>query len=124
MILKNGMAGANRVLFCAALFSSCVMYASGKTDYVNSDLSVSGVMQDKIVVSGTVKDVNGEPLIGVNVLEKGTTNGVITDFDGNFSLSVSGSEAVLEFSYIGYNNVTVKVGNQTSLSIEMVDYDK
>lgn len=121
MILKNGIAGANRVLFCAALFSSCVMYASGKTDYANSDLSVAGVMQDKIVVSGTVKDVNGEPLIGVNVLEKGTTNGVITDFDGNFSLSVSSTDAVLEFSYIGYNNVTVKVGNQTSLSIEMVE---
>lgn len=121
MIKKNGMADANRVLFCAALFSSCAMYASGMTDYVNTDLSVSGVMQDKIVVSGTVKDVNGEPLIGVNVLEKGTTNGVITDFDGNFSLSVSSADAVLEFSYIGYNNVTVKVGNQTSLSIEMVE---
>lgn len=54
-----------------------------------ADSSASGVVQGKIAVSGTVKDKNGEPLIGVSVVEKGTTNGMITDLDGNFSLSVS-----------------------------------
>ena len=52
-------------------------------------------------VSGIVTDKSGEPLIGVNVIEKGTTNGVITDFDGKFSLNV-GNGKILEFSYVGY----------------------
>lgn len=83
------------------------------------DPSATEVMQGKIAVSGTVKDVNGEPLIGVSVAEKGTTNGMITDLDGNFKLSVSSPESTLEFSYVGYNPVNVKVGNQTVFSIQM-----
>lgn len=55
-------------------------------------------------------------MIGANVLEKGTTNGVITDIDGNFVLNVS-SGATLEISYIGYVTQTIKVTNQTSLHI-------
>lgn len=109
-----------RVLFCTALLSSCVVSfaAEGQGNSV-SEMATVGTMQDKIVVSGTVTDVNGEPLIGVNVLEKGTTNGVITDFDGNFTLYVTGKESVLEFSYIGYVPVTVKVGDKTSLSVKL-----
>lgn len=84
-----------------------------------ADSSASGVVQGKIAVSGTVKDKNGEPLIGVSVVEKGTTNGMITDLDGNFGLSVSSPEAVLEFSYVGYNPVSVKVGDRTFFAIEM-----
>ena len=52
---------------------------------------------NKITVSGTVVDVNGEPLVGVSVLEKGTGNGTITDMDGNFTLS-AGEGAALEIS--------------------------
>jgi hypothetical protein len=48
-----------------------------------------------------VVDVNDEPIIGVNVVEKGTTNGTVTDVDGNFSLSVK-ENATLQVSYIGY----------------------
>lgn len=66
-------------------------------------------------VSGTVKDTNGEPVIGVNVVEKGTTNGVVTDYDGNFSLSV-GENAVLQFSYIGYITQEISMKGQPSLS--------
>lgn len=61
---------------------------------------------NKITVSGTVVDVNGEPLVGVSVLEKGTSNGTITDIDGNFSLSVS-EGSILEISYVGYKSLTV-----------------
>ena len=61
---------------------------------------------NKITVSGTVVDVNGEPLVGVSVLEKGTGNGTITDMDGNFTLS-AGEGATLEISYVGYQNLTV-----------------
>lgn len=61
-------------------------------------------------ISGTIVDENGEPLIGVNVLVKGTTNGVISDFDGNYTLMVDEENPVLQFSYIGYTpqEITVK----------------
>lgn len=55
----------------------------------------------KITTKGSIVDAKGEPLIGVSILEKGTTNGTITDFDGNFTLQVS-PNATIEFSYIGY----------------------
>ena len=61
---------------------------------------------NKITVNGTVVDVNGEPLVGVSVLEKGTSNGTITDIDGNFTLSVSEGSS-LEISYVGYKSLTV-----------------
>jgi hypothetical protein len=51
--------------------------------------------------SGTVIDVNDEPIAGVNVVEKGTANGTVTDVDGNFSLSVA-ENAMLLVSYVGY----------------------
>lgn len=57
----------------------------------------------KITVQGTVVDATGEPLIGVSILEMGTTNGTITDFDGKFTLSVS-EKSKLELSYIGYKS--------------------
>lgn len=61
----------------------------------------------KVQVSGTVKDSSGQPIIGASVLEVGSTNGTITDLDGNFSLSVSNHE--LRISYIGYITQTIKV---------------
>ena len=66
-----------------------------------SSTSISYAQQDVI---GTVSDESG-PLPGVSVVEKGTTNGVVADFDGNYSLSVSNSDAILVFSYIGYQTV-------------------
>lgn len=67
-------------------------------------------------VTGKITDEKGEPLIGVNVHVKGTTNGTITDFDGGFVLQVS-PEDVLSVSYIGYAPQEIKVGNQTTIRI-------
>ena len=67
-------------------------------------------------VSGRIVDVNGEPIIGANVLEKGTSNGVITDIDGNYTLNVSG-DAILQFSYIGFVNCEQKVAGKQVLDI-------
>lgn len=67
-------------------------------------------------VSGKVLDAHGEPVIGANVVEKGTTNGIVTDIDGEFSLHVS-ENAVLLVSYIGYFNVETDVRNQTRVQI-------
>lgn len=60
------------------------------------------LLAQQITVSGNVKDSSGEPVIGASVLVKGTTNGVITDFDGNFSLANVEDGAEIEVSYIGY----------------------
>lgn len=120
MVLKFGMAEAKRILICAALSYSCMtVYASEKTGESMSGSTETQTMQAETNVSGTVKDMNGEPLVGVNVVEKGTTNGVITDLEGHFNIRVSAPEAVLEFSYIGYNNVSIPVKGQTTLSIKM-----
>ncbi|MDR1091361.1 MAG: TonB-dependent receptor [Prevotella sp.] len=67
-------------------------------------------------ITGTVVDERGEPVIGANVVEKGTTNGVITDIDGKFSLSVP-DNATLEVSYIGYVVQSIPIRNQTTLQI-------
>jgi len=64
--------------------------------------SLAAMAQNK--VSGTVTDETGEPLIGVTVLEKGTSNGIATDFNGHFTLQVGGGKTLV-FSYIGYNTV-------------------
>ena len=79
-------------------------------------LSVNTFAQ-QIVVKGIVKDTTGEPIIGANVIVKGTTNGTITDFDGNFSLSGVKDNDVLSVTYIGYITQEVKVGNQKTINV-------
>ena len=69
------------------------------------------------IVSGSVSDDAGNPLPGVSIVEKNTTNGVVSDFDGNFQLSV-GDNAVLVFSYLGY--LTQEVSSlSTSMSVTL-----
>lgn len=84
---------------------------------VQQDTGISGsVQQQNKQITGVVTDEHGEPIIGANVVEKGTTNGVITDIDGNFSLSIT-ENSILQISYIGYLNQEIQVGNQTSLRV-------
>ena len=64
-------------------------------------LFVTQSFAQNVTITGVVKDQSGEPLIGVNVMEKGTTNGSITDVDGKYSVSVKGGKTILVFSYIG-----------------------
>ena len=67
-------------------------------------------------ITGQVLDNNNQPLAGASIVEKGTTNGTQTDFDGNFSFEVA-SGAVLEVSYIGYSSQEIPIGAQTNFSI-------
>lgn len=80
--------------------------------------TTGSVLQEKKMVNGVVVDATGMPVIGANVMVKGTTNGTITDMDGKFSLEVP-EDATLQVSYIGFANQEIKVGNQTNLSITM-----
>ena len=68
-------------------------------------------------VSGTVTDRNGDSMIGVNILEKGASNGTITDIDGSYSIQVSSSESVLIFSFTGYATEERVVGDQSTIDI-------
>lgn len=76
----------------------------------------------QFTATGTIADADGEPLIGVNVIVKGTAIGTITDLDGRFSLSVPSDPATLEISYIGYGPQTVEVSSASS-SVEVVLVD-
>ncbi|MCI7088923.1 MAG: carboxypeptidase-like regulatory domain-containing protein, partial [Prevotella sp.] len=71
-------------------------------------------------ITGTVKDSSGETVIGASVLEKGTQNGVVTDFDGNFTIKVSGKNPIV-VSYIGMKTQTIAIGNKTKLDITLED---
>lgn len=87
-----------------------------ETEKVHSVLSIN---QDGRTVSGNVVDETGLPVIGVNVKVKGTTNGAITDLDGNFTLKGVPQGAVLVVSYVGYKEQEIKVGAQSQLSITL-----
>ena len=94
---------------CLGLGYSSNAYAAG---------APQEIQQATKKITGTVVDASG-PVIGASVVEKGKSgNGVITDFDGNFSLSVSPG-ATLVISYIGYETQEIKVGNQSTLSITL-----
>ncbi len=69
-------------------------------------------------IKGTVVDATGEPLIGVNVSVKGTTIGIITDIDGNYTLEVP-SKSTIVFSYIGYQTQEVAVSNQSTINVTL-----
>lgn len=86
--------------------------------YITVIPKVESVTQSKRKVTGHIVDINGDPIIGANVVEKGTTNGTITDVDGNFTLEVSGDNPLV-ISYIGYASQEVNVENQSNLAIRL-----
>lgn len=79
-------------------------------------LSVSAQTGSTINVRGTVKDVAGEPIIGASVLLQGTTSGVVTDYDGNFSIQAPGN-GTLVISYVGYITQTIAIQNRNSIEV-------
>lgn len=85
-----------------------VLFAPG---YVSSS-----TQQNTRKITGIIKDQSGEPVIGANIVEKGTTNGTITDIDGEYSLEV-GSNSILVVSYIGYITQEIPVGKNNTLDV-------
>ena len=110
--LSRGLRGAMLLPF---LFL-CVLAAHGA--------SIEGAayafqQSQSITVKGKITDENGDPIPGAVVLEKGTTNGSAADVDGNYAITVSGSNAVLVFSSIGYTKTEVEVGNRSVIDFSM-----
>ena len=82
-----------------------------------------GLLAQDIKVQGIVKDETGETVIGASVMQKGTTNGAVTDIDGNFSLTVP-SKATLLVSYIGFTTQEIAVDGRTQLEITLKEDDQ
>lgn len=74
-----------------------------------------------IAVSGTVKDATGAAIPGVSILEKGTSNGTVTDSNGAFHITVSSAESVLAFSFVGMTTQEIRVGSQSEMTIQLQD---
>lgn len=89
--------------------------AENKEEKTKINVSISRYQN---VVTGKVTDENGIALAGVNILEKGTSNGTTSDFDGNYSISVA-NDATLVFSYIGFGTNEIKVAGQSTINVTL-----
>lgn len=87
---------------------------------VKEKVSQEAISQNKKAIKGQVKDQNGESLVGVNVLIKGSTTGVISDINGEFVIQASSND-VLVISYIGYMKQEITVGNQNAIAVVLVE---
>ncbi len=116
LIFQNSMK-ISSCLFVTA-FSALVSPAfAADVVSVKDNMSIHETLQSK-TVTGVVVDAAGVPVIGANVIVKGTTVGTITDFDGNYSLEVP-ENAVLQISYIGYLTEEVTVGDKSSINVTL-----
>jgi TonB-linked SusC/RagA family outer membrane protein len=77
--------------------------------------------KQQVEVSGTVVDADGTGLPGVNIIEKGTENGTISDIDGRYSITVAGPEATIVFSFVGYLQEEYVVGSNTTIDVTMIE---
>ena len=75
----------------------------------------------QFIVTGTITDENGFPIAGVNVVEKGTSNGVVSDFDGNYSINVNSSNSELVFSILGFRTISLIVNDKSIMNLQMVE---
>lgn len=99
-----------------------IVYAMQGNNILLMHRNDKDLQQDRIL-RGTIIDTDGTPIIGANVVIKGSSNGTISDFDGHFSLEVKEGD-VLVVSYIGYTDYEVRVGNQNNLSITLKEDSK
>ena len=111
----QGVAKASMFCLLLSVFSVSGALAAPVT---TGDASAMVVQQGK-KVTGVVVDATGEPVIGANVVVKGTTNGTITDFDGNYTIEGVSASDVLVFSYIGYLSQEITVGNQAAINVTL-----
>ena len=111
------------------IFASLFQIQANASDYATKIVlkSDAGSEVNSIVsgaqfqISGSVVDRNGQPLPGANVIEKGTSNGTVTDFDGLFSLRLSNQNATIVVSYLGFVTKEIQVKGQAQMTIELQD---
>lgn len=103
------------------LFCSALMFSPIEVAQVNA---ATNVVQQAKTVKGTVVDNIGEPVIGASVKVVGTTNGAVTDLDGNFALTNVPKNATVEISYIGYTTQKVSVAGKSDLKVTLQEDNK
>jgi TonB-linked SusC/RagA family outer membrane protein len=95
-----------------------ILYLTGLFLMLNMGISFA----QRTLVKGTIVDASSNSALpGVNVVEKGTTNGTVTDINGDFAIEVAGTNAVLEFSYVGYLTETIAVGDKSIITVNLVE---
>lgn len=118
MIRKNRVSLPGQLVKRLSVIGLAVCTATIYPDYSSLRAENTSLQQANVKVNGSVFDTTGEPLVGVNVVVKGTTIGTMTDFDGKFTLDVP-QNAVLEFSYIGYKSQDITLGKQRNLKVTL-----
>ncbi|MCK0147652.1 TonB-dependent receptor [Arenibacter sp. F26102] len=99
------------------VFNEQIFLTSRKNKLSGKLSNLHGVEQETITVSGTITDVDtGKPVVGANIIEKGTTNGVMTDFDGNYVIKVP-EDATLIVSYIGFGTQTFMLNGRSTIDV-------
>jgi TonB-linked SusC/RagA family outer membrane protein len=94
-----------------------------KADDAEKEVVVAVVQQQKKTITGKVVDEHGEPVIGANIIETGTTNGTVTDVDGNFSLQVA-NDATIRITFIGYLEQSIPTAGKSAFSITLLEDTK
>lgn len=106
----------------AVLFLCGSTFLCGYSQVVDSnrkvELATTHMISQNVEIAGRVLDAKGEPVIGATIMEKGTNNGTITDFDGNFILNVS-ENSMIEISYIGYQTQTIQAVSGKELAVTL-----
>ena len=106
--MKTNLSKSKQKAFTALLICTGILTTHPLLAMPKNNPTILQITQQKKSISGTVKDETGEPIIGASILEKGTTNGTISDFNGNFSLTTT-HEAILIISYLGYKTQEIKI---------------
>lgn len=109
-VLAKRMLNGAMLLICSISFA----FSSPESESSYTNNSIKYIQQ---VLTGTIKDVSGLPIPGVNVVEKGTSNGTTTDFDGNFSITLTSVNATLSISYVGFFTKEIISSGENHLDI-------
>lgn len=109
---------SKRILFSTMMASALVV---GAPQLVFADIDGTQSVLQSASVRGKVTDANGEPIIGANVQEKGTVNGVITDIDGNFTLNLTSKTSKIIISFIGYKTIELSVTDPKLQAVVLVE---
>ena len=114
------LGGRTSLLLCLSLMFQSSYAAGDSTVPEMGNMEIHQIAQQSSTIKGVVKDQKGEPLIGVSIVVKGTTNGTASDFDGNFTLDVP-DNSTLVFSFIGFKPQEVRYTGQKTLNIVLAE---
>jgi TonB-linked SusC/RagA family outer membrane protein len=110
---------ASKMLLSIVISVVCTLIVAADSKAASAVGSAMGTEMSVVTVTGKVFDEQGAPLVGVSVSEKGTSNGVMTDVNGIYKLQVSGDNAVVVFSYVGYNIKTEPLNGRTTVNVTL-----